>query len=52
MHLGSVRDEPQDDPFGVRGVCGPQHADAVRFEGGGGPLHAGLVRHGPELTVE
>ena len=52
MDLGSVRDEIQDDPFGVRGVCGPEHADAVRFECGGGPLHAGVVRQGREPTAE
>ena len=43
MDLGAVRDETQDDPLGFRGVRGPEHGDAVRFEGGGGPLHAGVV---------
>ena len=38
--------------LGLRGVRGPEHGDAVRLEGGGGPLHAGLVRQGPEPTAD
>ena len=34
------------------GVRGPKHGDAVRFEGGGGPLHAGLVRQRREPTAD
>ena len=43
MDLGAIGDEIQDELPGFRDVGGPEHGDAVRFEGGRGPLHAGVI---------
>ena len=39
MDLRSVGDEVQDDALGLRRVARAQDGEAVRFEGGGGPLN-------------
>jgi DNA-binding MarR family transcriptional regulator len=52
MNLGSLRDETQDHPFRINGVRGPQYGEPVRFERGGGPLHTGSIRDGPESSLD
>jgi hypothetical protein len=52
VDLGSGRDEIQDDPFRLRGICGTDDADSVGLESGGSPSNAGIVRHDGELTAE
>ena len=44
MNLGALRDEIENDPFRLRGVCRPEHGDPVRFERGGGALHTRALR--------
>ena len=46
MDLGSGRDQTQHDPLRLLGAGGVEHAESVRLQGGSGPRHAGLVRHG------
>jgi len=52
MNLRSIRDETQDDPFRFGRVRRPERSDAVGLEGGGGPCHLCVVRHGPEPTLD
>jgi len=52
VHLRSIGDEIEDDPFGLGGVRGPQHGDSVLFEGGRGPFDTPFVRHCPEPTAD
>jgi len=52
VHLGSGRDEIQDDPFRLPGIYGPDNADSVGLEGGSSPRDAVIVRHNRELTAE
>jgi hypothetical protein len=50
--LRSIRDQTQDDPFRFGRVCRPEHGNAVSIQGGDGPRHSGVVRHGPEPTLD
>src|SRR2546426_3533082 len=50
MHLGSVRDQTQHDPFGFFGVRRPKDVDSVRFEGLDRAPHADVVPQRPEPT--
>ena len=50
VDLGSIGDDTQDDSLRFGAVSGAEHADSVRFEGGGGPLDAGAVGDRPEPT--
>src|SRR5437867_4361012 len=52
MHLGAVRDQIENHPFCLRGVCGPEHVDPIRFERGSGPLHAGVLRQSRESGAD
>src|SRR5205823_9963724 len=52
MHLGSIWDETQHDPFRFCRVRGPKDANSVCFEGGGGAPYAGVVRQSPEPTSD
>ena len=51
MDLRSLRDEIQDDPFGLRRVCGPKNRDSVPLEGGRGPQHATVGRRHAESAA-
>ena len=50
MNLGALGDEVQDELPGFRDVGGPEHGDAVRFEGRCGPLHAVVI--GRRRTID
>src|SRR5436853_55501 len=52
MHLGSVRDETQHDPFRFRGVRRPKNAHSICLEGGRSAPHAGVVSESPEATSD
>src|SRR5438876_2575865 len=52
MHLGSIGDETQHDPFGFCDVRRPEDANSVCFEGGRGAPHAGVLRQSPEPTSD
>ncbi len=56
VHLGAIRDETEHDFLRFCGVFGSEHVHAICLEGGGGPSHAGVVRHravaAPDRLIE
>jgi DNA-binding MarR family transcriptional regulator len=52
MDLGALGDEVEHDLLRFRGVGGSNDMDPVRFERGGGPLHAGVVGDRPEPAAD
>src|SRR5439155_3116679 len=52
VDLRSIGDEAKDDPLGFGRVCRPEHAEAVRFEGGYGARHPHVSRQRPVFPLD